>query len=512
MSESNANGGGASEAALKLGPRGQWPLWMAAAVLAFGLIRTLILTFNLAPLHFDEAQYWSYGEALDLGYYSKPPMTAWLIRLSTELFGDTAFGVRFFVPWLHGLIAWFIFLTGCRLFDGRTGFWAGLAYLTLPAVSVSSNVMSTDPPMMAAWAAALYALVRALQSDSRGRSALIWWASVGVAIGLGLNSKYTIIAFVGGCAGYALFSREGRLTRASLIGPGLAILAALLVWAPNLWWNAQNDFASISHVADNAKMGRGPSLNPGKMAEFIGAQIAIFGPILFIAVAVMLARDGLRGAWAHRLLLWLGLPLLGAMVVQALLSRAHPNWAAPAYIALTLATVSWLLDHAQRRWVLGSAAFGALVLVGFTALGLAYRESPTTLTRTYDPFKKTRPEALICAKALPHLRAEEKFASNSRRLLAVCMFMAKRGMEDIRIEAHGKPGNHYQLAAPLVVGEKGEMLYIVDTDKPEDYLRKFATSEILERGVIETHGGGSKRRFARYSISRVSGFLGFDRK
>ena len=94
----------------------------------------LLTPLNLGP---DEAQYWRWGQTFEWGYYSKPPLVAWLIRLSTEIFGDTAFGVRFFAPLIHAAIAWMIFATGRTLFDGRTGFWAALVYLAAPGVTVN---------------------------------------------------------------------------------------------------------------------------------------------------------------------------------------------------------------------------------------------------------------------------------------------------------------------------------------------------------------------------------------
>ncbi|MEO0720060.1 MAG: glycosyltransferase family 39 protein, partial [Pseudomonadota bacterium] len=152
--------------------REQWTSHILSLILIAAAVRILVNSLTLMPLHFDEAQYWTYGEELDLGYYSKPPLAAWLIRVSTEIFGDTEFGVRFFPPLIHGWIAWQLIATGRRLFDARAGFWAGAVYLTLPGVTVSAGVMSTDPPMMAAWAAALYALVRALQATQDGKSGL----------------------------------------------------------------------------------------------------------------------------------------------------------------------------------------------------------------------------------------------------------------------------------------------------------------------------------------------------
>lgn len=490
----------------------RWAQWMLLAIIGVGLVRVGVLALGLKPLHFDEAQYWSYGEALDFGYYSKPPMTAWLIRLSTEIVGDTAFGVRLLSPWIHGLIAWLIFATARQLFDARTGFWSGVAYLALPGVVISSTIMSTDPPMMAAWAGALYALVRAFQAEERGERALLWWTLCGVAVGLGLNSKYTIVAFVGGAIGYALFSREGvrGARRTPLAGLALAVAAALLVWAPNFWWNAQHSFASFAHVADNANLGDGPSYNPLKALEFFGAQVGIFGPILFGGALYMLIAGRWRHEWGYRLLLWLSLPLIGAMIVQAFLSRAHPNWAAPSYIALTIATVAWLLDQNRRAWLVGAAAIGAVTLVGYAGLGAAYQQSPSTLPRLYDPFKKMRFEYLLCEKAIPHLRPNERMFSDSRRILGVCMFYAERGPDDIRIEAVTPPGNHYGLAYPMAIDDDQELLAIMATANPEAFRARFEQVEMLEAGVFYTHAVDSETPQGRvvYGVARVSGYRG----
>ena len=38
-------------------------------------------------LHYDEAQYWEWAQQLDWSYYSKGPLVAWSIALSTGLFG-----------------------------------------------------------------------------------------------------------------------------------------------------------------------------------------------------------------------------------------------------------------------------------------------------------------------------------------------------------------------------------------------------------------------------------------
>ena len=45
-------------------------------------------------LYVDEAQYWTWAQNLDWGYFSKPPVIAWLIAASTALFGDGILAVK----------------------------------------------------------------------------------------------------------------------------------------------------------------------------------------------------------------------------------------------------------------------------------------------------------------------------------------------------------------------------------------------------------------------------------
>ena len=68
---------------------GAWLFW-----LAWWAVRVLVMQASGAGLHVDEAQYWWWSTELAWGYYSKPPMIAALIHLSTTLFGDGVVGVR----------------------------------------------------------------------------------------------------------------------------------------------------------------------------------------------------------------------------------------------------------------------------------------------------------------------------------------------------------------------------------------------------------------------------------
>ena len=111
--------------------------------LAFLLVlRIVFLTLSPLNLYADEAQYWRWGETLDWGYYSKPPMIAWVIHAVTALFGNDEWAVRLSAPFLHTIGAVFLFMIGRAMYGARTGMMAAFGYALMPGVILSSAVIS----------------------------------------------------------------------------------------------------------------------------------------------------------------------------------------------------------------------------------------------------------------------------------------------------------------------------------------------------------------------------------
>ena len=128
-----------------------------------------LLPFNTTDLFVDEAQYWFWGQEMAWGYYSKPPLIGWILRLFTEIGSDSTFWIRLPLPLIHGATAIVLMLVGRRLFDPAIGALAGLAYVTLPAVALGSLLVSTDTPMLFCFALAMLAW---LHLTERPRGAL----------------------------------------------------------------------------------------------------------------------------------------------------------------------------------------------------------------------------------------------------------------------------------------------------------------------------------------------------
>jgi 4-amino-4-deoxy-L-arabinose transferase-like glycosyltransferase len=326
--------------------KGYLELWRrnpeATAALAIGALVVLRLIVVIAsPLEIgpDEAQYWRWSRTLDFGYYSKPPLLAWIIALSTGVFGNGEWAIRFFSPILHGIAAWFLFLLGRRAFDAPTGAWAAAVYLLMPGVWLSSTIMSTDAVLLPAWAASLYFLWRMREAPTLANGAL-----AGAVIGLAMLAKYAALYLYGGIVLAALFDKQTRKVVLSPTGAALAV-ASLIVLAPNLVWNANNGFETVSHTADNANLGEA-GFNPLHVIDFMGDQMAVFGPItllvLFAGFAFIIGRKAGDAFTREIWLVCFIAPPLVVILGQEIMSRAHANWAATAYPAASVLLASWI--------------------------------------------------------------------------------------------------------------------------------------------------------------------------
>lgn len=135
--------------------------WLLAVSVVGGLTvwRLLTLAFDQTDLFMDESQYWFWGQNLDWGYYSKPPMIAWLSRLVTDLAGsDSTFWVRAPGSVLHAVTGVLTGLLAARLFGSRIGLWAAVFYVTTPFAILGSWLYSTDTVLLPFFAGALLAL------------------------------------------------------------------------------------------------------------------------------------------------------------------------------------------------------------------------------------------------------------------------------------------------------------------------------------------------------------------
>lgn len=478
--------------------------WFAALVVAclaiLGL-RLVALHYNATDLFFDEAQYWFWGTEFAFGYYSKPPLIGWVIAATTSVCGNEVFCVRLASPLLHTATAVAIFVAANALYGPKVGFWSGVVYATLPAVSLSAGIISTDVPLLTCYAVALFGFVMLLQRRDA------WWPALvlGVALGVGLNAKYAMAYFVVSAALYAVavpqhrwFLRDARFWAAVAIGFAMIL--------PNLIWNAQNSFATFSHTADNANWS-GSLGNPIEALEFFGAQFGVFGPILFgglLVVCWRAWRDGLSEADA--LLLCFAVPVIAIVTVQAFISRAHANWAAVSYVAATILVTATMIRDLDWGWFRASLSLHGVLAI---TIGVATAFAGSfQLPNGMDPFARTlgwNETANITRNVVAQQRAEGSPVStviaDGRALTAgLIYYLRDSGINVVTWRGDRPPSNHYQLVRPYEPGGGDVVFVTYDNALPEDVRRRFSGAVLIGERQVQP-GMGKPRMLTFYRLN-----------
>ena len=323
-------------------PSGPAGLWVAAVLAALTALRLAFLAWGSLDLSPDEAHYWEWSRRLDLSYYSKGPLIAYLIAALTAVFGSTAFAIRLGAVLLSLVGAWAIYRVGRELF-GRPepGALAVIGLQLTPLVWAGSLLTTIDAPFVVAWTLAIWAAHRALNGGGIGA-----WLGLGLAIGVGSLAKYTMLLFLPGLALYLWRAPERRPARL-VPGPLLAVLTVGAALVPVLVWNVRTGWVSARHVASQ---GRGGGVTLLHLGEFLGSQLLVLSPIVAAILGWGLwvgVRDGLgRRREPYRFLVAFAAPVLALYVAVALQGKVQANWAAAAYPSLALATGGLLVE----RW------------------------------------------------------------------------------------------------------------------------------------------------------------------
>ncbi|MEM8772014.1 MAG: glycosyltransferase family 39 protein [Pseudomonadota bacterium] len=471
---------------------------------AITVVRILLLPIADGGLGPDEAQYWYWAQSFDFGYFSKPPMIAWIIAAFTGLFGDAAWAVRLPAPLLQAGAGVFVYLTAKRLFSPQIAFWAGLGWLTLPGVILSSSLITTDGPLLLFWSGAFYCLVRIIDGDQHKPTD---FAALGAMIGLGLLSKYAMTYFI---AALAITLVTSQTARRAFAQPQAAIAAgiAIALISPNLIWNIQHDFQTVAHTAANANWGS-DLFKPGKLAGFAISQFAVFGIIPFAVLAAVVFMTARGAAFlnatgaAQRMLLIFALTPLFIVSMQAFISRAHANWAATAYPAAII-LVTALLMRNGKAWL-------AKLNVGLHALGMTVFTIAMTNFSLLDRLGAGRAvaelrgwetmTAAIAAEAAPG----DVILFDDRSMIAEMLYHQRdQNLNIATLDPNAGVHHHYEAVLPFDARFHEEALFvsILPTDAHVNY--RFRT--IIPRGFVSGDlGVGEQRTFYLFDLDDYYG-------
>ncbi len=250
-----------------------------------------VLTQPNAPLDTVELVFW--GHEWQLGYPKHPPLPSWISEALRVLAGSSVWAIYLASQVAVVLCFWAAWRLGRELISPRAALAAACLLECCYYYNFETTVFNNNTGMYPCWALAVLLLYWALQS---GRNR--YWVGCGVALGLGLLSKYSTIMLAVPMLAFMLLHPRGRRAW-SRPGPYLTLLWALLIFGPHLGWSVANGFPTLRYAAERTQSeGQliGHLLHP---LHFAAAQLLALLPLLIVASAITGFRWRLRKIEPH---------------------------------------------------------------------------------------------------------------------------------------------------------------------------------------------------------------------
>ncbi|AER55952.1 glycosyltransferase [Pseudoxanthomonas spadix BD-a59] len=203
---------------------------------------------NVALTMLDTGDWLTPRRNSTIGHWTKPPGTYWMVAGSVALFGETPWAAR--LPIALSYLACMLLAGLCadRLFPG-SGPVAAIAYATMSTPSVAGQLITTDFPLAASQALAMYAWLGRRAGDAlyRHRWLLLMWAAFGIG-----------------------FMIKGPPALLPLLAVGLA---GMLCPAPGLRWRWHLSGIVVFLAIALPWYLMVAARNPGLLGYFLGAEV-----------------------------------------------------------------------------------------------------------------------------------------------------------------------------------------------------------------------------------------------
>jgi len=333
---------------------------LALSSVALIVVILHVVTNGRYGFHRDELQVLDDARHMDWGFVAYPPVTPFIERIGLALFGASLVGLRMFSVLAQAIV---LIVTGLMARELGAKLLAQVVAALAVAVSPLPLFEGTEFQYSSfdyLWCVLIaYFVIRLLKSENPR-----WWIGIGVGIGLGMMTKYTMGFFVAGIVAGTLLTPARRYLKSPWLWGGAAL--ALLIFLPNLTWQARHDFISLHFLhyihARDVRQGRADgfirhqfmiSTNP-----FV-AWLWIAGLWYFFASA-----EGKR----YKLLAWLYLTEFALFFF----AKGRGYYLAPTYSMLFAGGSVWWqgwLASLSRRWsrMAQGVTFAAVAVGGVLA-------------------------------------------------------------------------------------------------------------------------------------------------
>jgi hypothetical protein len=382
-----------------------WWFWPALIALVYFALH--MATATRYGYFRDVLYYLACSEHLDWGYVDQPPLIALLAWIARHTFGTSLRGLLFW-PAIAGCARILLTAAFARELGGRR-FGTALAAMLAATPGVwyvidHQFAMNALEPLF--WTGIAFVILRMIKTDNPKL-----WLTFGAIAGLGLENKYSIVAFAFALLAGLLLTAQRKLLFSPWLFAGGGV--ALLIFLPNLLWNVQHHWPFLELMHNIRASGRDVVLSP---LAFVGQQILIMTPpslpfwlggLLFYLLS--------REAKPYRALGWAFL----ITITFFLLAHGKNYYSAPAY-PIVLAAGGTVLErllasarfdaHPRLRTTLQVGAFLWLTVGILPLMPVTLPVLPIDTYLRYQqhlPFEVPRSEHGHMGAALPQHYADE---------------------------------------------------------------------------------------------------------
>lgn len=318
------------------------------------LIHLYTNTFAGYDIFRDELYLYACSLRLDIGYVDQPPLSIWVLKLVTSIFGKSLFAIRL-APAMFGALTLIPLGLSVKALGGKNMAIAiaSIAFIISPIYLAYCGYYSMNSIDLLLWNSIIYLIIR-LQST---RNPHIWIA-LGILMGVSLLNKIGMLWFGLGLLLTLIVSKERHWLATRW--PYLAGIIAVLIFSPYIIWNASHDWATIEFLG-----GAGQKYSSQSRITFLTGQLLVNNPsniIIWVSGLVFYIfmdkkRKGLT-------LFIIFLTILAILVING---SSKPEYLAPIFVVLfiggALAIERWTQN---RKWIayliIGGQAFGLVAV------------------------------------------------------------------------------------------------------------------------------------------------------
>lgn len=330
-------------------------------VLGFQLFRFLLLPFmGLMP---QDAYYYLYGQNLSLSYFDHPGMIGYILRVFSELFGQSVFVIKLADFTITTLTILSFYKLASYFLSSKKIERAIVLLASTLFISILSFNSTPDVPLILFWTLSLITLYKAIFNNENK-----YWILAGVLMGLSFNSKYTALLLQIGLILFLLFSSRYRRL---LISPWLwlSIIISIAVMFPVWWWNYQNDFASFAFQSSERTSSISEfKISPNYFFGAIGHQMFLLLPVLFLIFLTFTYKYTKRAIFKFKIpnsktlfLLAFFFPTFVGFFSLTPIYWVKLNWMMPSYITGIILAAMFISRKQLKIQLIFSVTFHLLV-------------------------------------------------------------------------------------------------------------------------------------------------------